>query len=87
LGFQEYLDLSSSAAVVMQSPVLLPGALSDLFAQVSTSGRVTKADRYGLLAALLDEELGLEERCVIDRLLHAVWRGRIAIADEISAVV
>jgi hypothetical protein len=81
------LDLSSSAVVVMQSPILLPGALSDLFAQVSISGRVTQADRYGLMAAVLDEELGLEERSVIDRMLRSVCRGRVAIADEISAVV
>ena len=86
LGFPEILDISSSAAVVMQSPVLLPGALSDLFAQVSISGRVTQADRYGLMAAVLDEELDSEERSVIDRLLRAVCRGRIAIADEISAL-
>lgn len=71
----------------MQSPILLPGALSDLFAQVSISGRVTQADRYGLMAAVLDEELGSEERSVIDRLLRSVCRGRVAIADEISAVV
>jgi hypothetical protein len=70
----------------MQSTVLLPGALSDLFAQVSYSGCITKADRYGLMAALLDEELGTEERSVIDRLLRAVCRGRLAIVDEVSAV-
>ncbi len=70
----------------MQSPVLLPGALSDLFAQVTSSGCMTKADRYGLMAALLDEQLGSEERTVIDRLLRAVCRGRLAIADDISAI-
>lgn len=70
----------------MQSPVLLPGALSTLFAQVTSSGCMTKADRYGLMAALLDEELGSEERTVIDRLLRAVCRGRLAIADDLSAV-
>ena len=71
----------------MQSPVLLPGALGHLFAQVSNSGCMTKADRYGLMAALLNEELGSEERSVIDRLLRAVRRGRLTIADEVSAVV
>jgi hypothetical protein len=71
----------------MQFPVLLPGALSDLFAQVTISGCMTKADRYGLMAALLEEELGSEEKRVIDRLLRAVHRGRLAIADEVSAVV
>jgi hypothetical protein len=48
---------------------------------------MTKADRYGLMAALLNEELGSEERSVIDRLLRAVRRGRLTIADEVSAVV
>ncbi|HEY9742664.1 MAG TPA: hypothetical protein V6C90_19445 [Coleofasciculaceae cyanobacterium] len=71
----------------MQFPVLLPGALSDLFAQVTISGCMTKADRYGLMAALLEEELGSEEKRVIDRLLRAVHRGRLAIAEEVSAVV
>jgi hypothetical protein len=71
----------------MQFPILLPGAISDLFAQVTISGCITKADRYGLMAALLNEELDLEERNAIDRLLRAVCRGRLAIADEISAVV
>ena len=71
----------------MQFPVLLPGALSDLFAQVTISGCITKADRYGLLAALLEEELDSEERCVIDRLLRSVCRGRVAIADDVSAIV
>lgn len=71
----------------MQFPVLLPGALSDLFAQATISGCMTKADRYGLMAALLEEELSSEEKRVIDRLLRAVHRGRLAIADEVSAVV
>jgi len=70
----------------MQSPVLLPGALWDLFAQVSISGNITKADRFGLMAALLEENLGTEERSVIDRLLRAVRRGRLTIVDEVSAL-
>ena len=70
----------------MQSPVLLPGALSDLFAQVSSSGRMTKADRYGLMAAILNEDLGTEERSVIDRLLRAVLRGHLTVVDEVSAI-
>jgi hypothetical protein len=68
----------------MQSPVLLPGALSDLFAEVSTSGHLTQADRYGLMAALLEDNLGTEELSVIDRLLRAVRRGRLTLVDELS---
>lgn len=71
----------------MQSPILLPGALSELFAQATISGYMTKADRYGLMAALLEEELTTEEKCIIDRLLRAVRRGRLKLADEVSAVV
>ncbi len=64
---------------------LIPGAISDLFAQVSSSGRITLADRYGLMAALLEEELGEHERAAIDRLLHALKRGRLKVVPEISA--
>lgn len=71
----------------MQFPVLLPGALSDLFAEVSSSGYMTKADRYGLMAALLAEELGTEERSTIDRMLRAVRRGKLTVVDELSAVI
>jgi len=65
---------------------LLQSALSDLFAQVNTTGNLTLADRYGLLAAILDESLSEEERSCIDRLLRAVCRGKIKIVDELSNV-
>ncbi|MCP2727006.1 hypothetical protein [Limnofasciculus baicalensis] len=65
---------------------LLPGAISDLFAQVSTSGKITLADRYGLMAALLEESLTQEERDSIERLIRSVRRGRLKIVDEISAI-
>lgn len=65
---------------------LLPGAISDLFVQVSISGQITLADRYGLMAALLEEEITEEERASIDRLFHALCRGRMKIVDEISAL-
>ncbi len=65
---------------------LIPGAISDLFAQVSSSGCITRADRYGLMAAMLEDSLSFEERCSIDRLLRAVSRGRLTVVDEISAL-
>lgn len=68
-------------------PRLIPGALSDLFAQVSYTGRLTIADRYGLMAALLEEALAEEEKASIDRLLHATCRGRMKIVDEISTLL
>ncbi|MBW4544224.1 MAG: hypothetical protein KME25_07260 [Symplocastrum torsivum CPER-KK1] len=65
---------------------LLPGAISDLFAHVSTSGTITLADRYGLMAALLEDSLTQEERDAIDRLLRALRRGRMKVVSEISAL-
>lgn len=72
----------------MMSPLsLLPTALSELFAQVSTTGTITLADRYGLLAALLDEAMGEAERMSIDRLLYAIRKGRVKVVDELSVVL
>ncbi|HEY9623447.1 MAG TPA: hypothetical protein V6C78_24025 [Crinalium sp.] len=66
---------------------LLECALAELFAQVSHSGQITLADRYGLLAAVLDESLSDEERRSVDRLLHAVCKGRVRVVSEISSLV
>ena len=72
----------------MTSPaILLPSAISDLFAEVTISGSITLADRYGLMAAVMDESLDEEERFSIDRLLHSVSRGRVKIVDELSTVM
>ena len=65
---------------------LLPGAIADLFAQSSSSSKITLADRYGLLAALLEDSLTEEERASIDRILYALHRGRIKVVSEISAL-
>ncbi len=71
----------------MLAPVcLLPGALPDLFAQVSYSGKITLADRYGLMAALLEESISEEDRELIDRILRAVRRKRLKVVDELSSV-
>jgi len=66
-------------------PILLPGALADLFAQVSQTGRITLADRYGLMAAILDDSLAEEERASIDRLLYATRLGRMQLVEDISS--
>jgi hypothetical protein len=65
---------------------LLKFALSELFAQVSQSGKMTLADRYGLLAAILDDTITEEERRSLDRLLRSINRGRIQVVDEISMI-
>lgn len=65
---------------------LLPSAIPELFAQVTQSGQLTIADRYGLMAAILNSSLSDEERYAIDRLLRATCRGRIIVVHELSAV-
>lgn len=56
---------------------LLPGAISEILASVSETGFLTLGDRYGLLAASLDDSLNEEERRAINRLLRSVIRGRV----------
>lgn len=66
---------------------LLPTAFSELYASASCSGILTLADRYGLMAALLEESLQDEQKAAIDRLLYAVRRGRLIVVDEISQML
>ncbi|MDX2215760.1 MAG: hypothetical protein SFY66_21030 [Oculatellaceae cyanobacterium bins.114] len=65
---------------------LLPFALFDLYAQVATSGHITLADRYGLMAAILEDSLSDDERSVLDRILWTIYRGRMRVLDELSAI-
>lgn len=64
----------------------LPCAIAEIFAQANLSGKITLADRYGIMAALLEDKLDDEDRQAIDRLLHSVRRGRLRIVNEISAI-
>ncbi len=61
---------------------LLPGAVSEILAASSTSGVLTRTDRYGLMAAILDETLAEEERNTVNRVLFAVRKGRIKVVDD-----
>ncbi|MEB3272434.1 MAG: hypothetical protein VKJ85_01510, partial [Prochlorothrix sp.] len=63
----------------------LPGAISDLFAQVCSTHELTLADRYGLQAALLNPVSDEELRC-IDRIFYLVRRGRVQLSPELSIV-
>jgi len=65
---------------------LLPNALSEMFAQVSVTGQITLADRYGLLAAILTNAASEDEMRSVDRLLRAFCRGRLKVVDELSAL-
>lgn len=65
---------------------LLPGAVNELMASVSDRHSLTQADRYGLMAAILDESLSEEERRSINRLLRSILRGRVQVVQELSTV-
>jgi hypothetical protein len=64
---------------------LLPGALSEMIASVAETGILTRADRYGLMAAILDESLSDDELAATNRLLRAVLKGRVQVLDLLSA--
>lgn len=63
----------------MSSVRLLPGAIAAILADAAETKTLTESDRYGLMAAMLDEHLSEEDRKAIDRILHAVRRGRIQV--------
>lgn len=58
----------------------LPGSIAAIFADSAQSRTLTQDDRYGLLAAIITEAIDEEERLALDRILHSVRRGRLAIA-------
>ena len=63
---------------------LIPGAINDLIATVNDTHCLTKADRYGMMAAILDEATSDEERGSLDRLLRSFVKGRIQVCDDLS---
>jgi hypothetical protein len=62
---------------------LLPGAVYEIMASASETGRLNLGDRYGLMAATLDDSLSEEERRAIDRLLRFVIRGRFQVDNDL----
>ncbi|MCU0543310.1 MAG: hypothetical protein MUE44_14245 [Oscillatoriaceae cyanobacterium Prado104] len=66
---------------------LLPGAISEILASVTDTGALTVADRYGLMAAVLDESLEEEDRNSVNRLLRSVMKGKVKVVPELSAVI
>lgn len=56
--------------------------LSELFAEVSSSGRMTAQDCQHLKLVLLENQISDEEKRAIDRLLYAVRLGRIQVIPD-----
>ena len=65
---------------------LIPGAISEILASVTDTGSLTLADRYGLMAAVLDDSLDEQDRYSINRLLRSVLKGKVKIVNELSAM-
>lgn len=65
---------------------LIPGAISEILASVTDTGSLTLADRYGLMAAILDDSLDDQDRHSLNRLLRSVIKGRVKIVNELSAM-
>ncbi|MDY6939735.1 MAG: hypothetical protein SWY16_19045 [Cyanobacteriota bacterium] len=62
---------------------LIPGALSEILVSAVDTGCLTQTDRYGLMAAVLNESLNEEERRSVDRLLRSIRRGQIKTLDRL----
>jgi len=79
-----HLDTTDHQPDVPQTQFLklLPNALPELFAQVSATGQLTQADRYGLLAAFLDQAIEPDQHRMIDRIFYGIRRGWIKLVDE-----
>ena len=69
----------------MEPPVcLIESGLSELFADIQETGQLTLADRYGLLAAIFDENLTEEELRSLCRIYRAITKKQVQIVDQIS---
>lgn len=65
---------------------LIPGAISEILASVTDTGSLTVADRYGLMAAVLDDSLPEQDRHSLNRLLRSVIKGKVKIVNELSVI-
>lgn len=61
---------------------LIPGAIYEIVASTTETGVLTLSDRYGLMAAIFDENINTDERRTVDRILRSVQRGRLRIARD-----
>ncbi len=55
--------------------------LAEVFFQVYQQGKIDKHHRQYLRATLLNEQISQEEQTAINRLLYAVRRGWLQVAD------
>ena len=65
---------------------LLPNGFTDLIVQVTHSGKITQADRYDLMAVLMNPDATSEEFFWIDRLYWRLKQGYLEIVDDLSSI-
>ncbi|KAM3089939.1 hypothetical protein ACKFKG_31780 [Phormidesmis sp. 146-35] len=66
---------------------LLPGAISELYADAASTGKLTIGDRYTIRTALVNDLLDPEEQGALDRLLYAFRKGNVQLVEELSAIL
>ena len=70
-------------AMAKPQVALIPGAISEILASAAETGQIAVVDRYGLMAAVMDESLCEDDRRCVDRLLRSIQRGRIRVVDDL----
>lgn len=73
--------------ILVRIPILcqvyfIESTIAQLFSQAIQRGQLTFKDRCVLMTALVSNSLCQEEEILINRLLHAVRRGRLQVIDE-----
>lgn len=61
---------------------LIPGAISEMLVSVAETGRLSLGDRYGLMAAALNDSLSEDERRAVNRILRGAIKGRIQVVAD-----
>jgi hypothetical protein len=56
---------------------LIPGSIYSILADSRDKGYISQGDRYGLMAAFVNDNLSEQEMKAIDRLLRAIIKGKI----------
>ncbi|MBD2744125.1 hypothetical protein [Coleofasciculus sp. FACHB-1120] len=67
---------------IFSQACLLPSAIIDLSAKVAESRKITITDRCVLRTALLENSLSEDEQLLLNRMLYAIRRGRLALVNE-----
>lgn len=60
----------------------LESTIAQLFSKVIQTGKITLQDRWVLMTAISSNSLCQEEQILINRLLHAIRRGRLEVLDD-----